>query len=78
VIETSLEPHKGEYLMSKYRTKLLITMQLCSIVLLTLFVGAPGSLEGSMAMLWLQAICSRAAARIKSHEQVHAGEPLLV
>jgi hypothetical protein len=50
--------------MDKYRTKLLIAMQLCSIVLLSQFVGAPGSLEGWMAMSWLQAIGSRAAARI--------------
>jgi len=66
--------------MNKYRTKLLIAMQLCSIVLLTLFVGALGSLEGSMAMLWLRAICSRAATRpkwVNSREQVHAGKSLL-
>jgi len=48
---------------NKYRTKVLTTMQLCSLVLSTLFVAALGSLEGSMATLWLEAICSRAAAR---------------
>jgi hypothetical protein len=48
--------------MNKYRTKLVIAIQLCSIALSALFVGTSGSLEGSMAMLWLQAICSRATA----------------
>ena len=45
--------------MNKYRTKLLIAMQLCSLLVSTLFVAASGSLEGSIVMLWLQALCSR-------------------
>ena len=49
--------------MNKYRKRLLIAMQLCSPLLSLLFVAAAGSLEGSMAMLWLQAICSKAADR---------------
>jgi hypothetical protein len=45
--------------MNKYTTKLLIAIQLCSIVLLTLFVWAPGSLEGSMAISCSQLWCNQ-------------------
>jgi hypothetical protein len=34
------KPNQGEILMNKYSKKILIAMQLCSIVLLTLFVSA--------------------------------------
>ena len=49
--------------MNMCRKRLLIAMQLCSPLLSLLFVAAAGSVEGSMAMLWLQAICSKAADR---------------
>ena len=49
--------------MNKHRTKLLTSMQLSSLILSTLLAAALGSVEGSMATLWLEAICSRAAAR---------------
>jgi hypothetical protein len=63
LLENELRTSQREYLMNKYRTKLLIAMQLCSLPLSTLFVLALGTLEGSMAMLWVQELCSRAAAR---------------
>jgi hypothetical protein len=39
------------------QTNLQVAMQLCSAVLSALFVATSGSLEGSLALLWLQAVC---------------------
>ena len=46
--------------MNQCRSRLLIAIQLCLPVLSALFVAALGVLEASIAMLWLQAICSKA------------------
>lgn len=43
--------------MNKQETNLQVAMQLCSAVLSALFVATSGSLEGSLAPLWLQAVC---------------------